>query len=106
MKENLSIIQGKRVQFTEFLLSCVAGELHLTCKVSIEESEFTIQFYGVSHITMDDLSFPMGIDGLEIRSNQGRGWEQERAYTVHDYEEERLRFFCKDFEILESDAAW
>lgn len=102
MARGLSIVQGKEVEITEFCLSSADEELYLKCKAFSEKSELTMHFYHVSHIRIKDFVFPMKIGGFEIQCNQNRGWERAQAYTIRDYEEESLRFFCRDFEIHKS----
>ena len=42
----------------------------------------------------------MQISGLEIICNKSKGWERTSNYTIRDFEENRIEFFCEDIEII------
>lgn len=48
----------------------------------------------VSEVTIKEISFLMCVQGFEIIDNQKNGWEGSQRYTVHDFEDGAIRFYC------------
>ena len=49
---------------------------------------------------MDELFYPMQIAGFEIISNSDKGREVSQRYTVRDYEDGKIGFYCETIEVL------
>lgn len=101
MKEEiLEAMQGQKVQILELSLSCIDSQLKLILNVAFNNTICVICFYNVSRVSIQELSMPLEIHGFEIISNKHKGWEQDSNYEIRDFEDGRIRFFCKDFEVL------
>ena len=101
MKEEiLDAVQGQKVQILKLTLSCEESQLDLILNIAFNDTICTICFYKVSGISIQELSMPPEINGFEIINNKQKGWEQDSNYEIRDFEDGRLRFFCKDFEVL------
>lgn len=60
----------------------------------------TLRFIGVKKLQLKDFGgFPTQIMGFEIVDISKNGWEDIR-FSVGDYENDRIRFFCKQLEII------
>lgn len=69
--------------------------MDLTLTVNLDNTELQIRFKNVSGITIKEISFPMCVQGFEIIDNQKNGWEGSQRYTVHDFEDETIHFYCQ-----------
>ena len=97
---NLNLVQGKNIRIIELVLLCENSECNLKLKCLSEKYEVTIQCFNVSHLNIENLSAPMQIGGFEIICNKVKGWERSSNYTIRDFEENLIRFFCEDVEIM------
>ena len=61
---------------------------------------YVMNFFNISNLNIHDFSFPFQIQGFEILSNKGKGWQKELSYTIQDFEDNILSFYCEDFEIF------
>lgn len=95
----LKSIQGQQIEILEFILKRIDYQLELSLKISCNNEIYLLVFYNVSNISMDTLSMPLQIGGFEIISNIKLGYEKSNRYRIHDFEEDRLNFYCEDFDI-------
>ena len=63
---------------------------------------YSILFRNVSRLYITDLSYPMHIDYLEIVCNIKKGWDVDSLYHFHEYENDRIQFYCQSFELCEN----
>ena len=95
----LKEIQGQQIEILEFILKCIDYQLELSLKISCNNEIYLLVFYNVSDINMEALSMPLQIAGFEIISNIKLGYEKSNRYRIHDFEEDKLSFYCEDFNI-------
>ena len=97
-KENM--IRGQQVNVVELKITTEGQSMMLTLIGTVNMDTVNINFYNVVDLSLDSISFPFQIFGLEILDNKNRGWDSSMRYTVHDYEDGKIRFYCEKFEIL------
>ena len=56
----------------------------------------------VSSLRIREFSIPFQIYGFEITNNKDKGWDSPFRYTIHDFEEGIIKFFCEDFELKQN----
>ncbi|MBR5773581.1 MAG: hypothetical protein IKY44_01890 [Clostridia bacterium] len=98
-KSEYEFIQGKAIQLMYFSVSDKNDELEVVLKVYSSGRSFKLVFYNVSRLFIQNLSIPMIISGFEIICNKEKGWDKDSMYSVHDFEDDKLHFFCADFKI-------
>ena len=98
-KEKINELQGKQIEILEFHL-IKETDVTITCKFLIEKKIFFLRFSDVSSLNISDFSFPLELCGFEILCSKECGWEEDFSYFVHDFEDERMSFYCKSIEIL------
>ena len=63
---------------------------------TVDEGEpFVAEFWNVSSLNIQDMSFPFEISALEIVDNSQRGYQKDKRYFVNDYEDGCLSFWCE-----------
>ena len=97
--QNIDIIQGQKIELTQLNLSVDGYEAKVSLEFLLNDELFCIHFHNVSNLTVKNFSMPFQISGFEILDNKYRGWERALRYTVHDFEEGILKFFCEYFEL-------
>ena len=95
----LKNIQGQQIEILELILNRVDYQLELSLKISCNNEIYFLVFNNVSDINMEALSIPLQIAGFEIISNKNLGYDKSVSYRIHDFEEDRLNFYCEDFDI-------
>lgn len=98
-KDKLSSIQGKKVDILEFSVFGSDNGIKLRLKIVCDNVGHIMSFYNVSRINILALSAPMEINGFEITSNRQIGWDRDSNYVVRDFEDNRISFFCEEYEI-------
>lgn len=98
--ELLEAIQGKKIKLLNLSLLYVNERVELSVKACCDNTMLYMLFYNVSCFSANKLSKPLEIKGFEIVSNKAKGWEKDLNYTVHDFEDYCISFFCEDFEML------
>lgn len=98
--ENLDLVQGNEIKILELVLSCENFKIDLMLKGLFDKNNILIRCSNISHLNIQNLSAPMQISGLEIICNKSKGWERTSNYTIRDFEENRIEFFCEDIEII------
>lgn len=58
-----------------------------------------IIFRNVSSLSITEISFPFEISGFEVIDNSRREWENRARYTVHDFEDGKISFYCEQIEV-------
>lgn len=96
---DIDILQGKKVEILEMFMKNVDNQLEIQWKIFFENSIFTITFYNVSRFSVEELSAPLEIHGFEIVNHYQQGWEKDSRYEIHDFEDNRISFFCEYFKI-------
>ena len=97
--ERLGFFQGNKIEILEMILKNVDNELELLWKICFENALYWITFYNVSRFRIGDVSTPLEIQGFEIINHSQNGWEKDSTYEIHDFEDDRVNFFCECFKI-------
>ena len=101
-------LQGKTVEVLKLQLFCAeypafeSDPPSLLLKILLNDQTCTLRFTNISDLNLESFSAPFQIGGFQIECNQEKGWERSERYTVSDYENGTIRFFCETVEILES----
>ena len=45
---------------------------------------------------------PYQICGFEILDNKDRGWDKSLRYTINDFEDGMIKFYCESFEFIKA----
>ena len=96
---NLDQLQGKSVELDELTIKRQDGQLIMKLSLYVEGKRCICIFRNVTGLTLDELSYPMQIMGFEILDNKKLGWESAQRYTVRDYEDGIIRFWCEEVEV-------
>ncbi|MCH5316434.1 MAG: hypothetical protein J1E05_00535 [Eubacterium sp.] len=100
----LKDIQGQQIEILEFILNRVDYQLELSLKISCNNEIHLLVFYNVSNINIEALSMPLQIEGFEILSNKNLGYDKSMNYKINDFEENKLSFYCEDFDVFNLDG--
>ena len=98
-KQNIEMIQGQEIKVLQLNLSVEGDTTKLSLKFLFENDVWSIVFYNISHLKIREFSMPFQILGFEIVDNTDRGWENASRYTIRDFEDEEIEFFCESFDI-------
>lgn len=92
-------IQGKSIEIKKLVLNSTDEQNDLFLNIVCDGTELVLSFFAVSDLNLNNASYPVLIYGFEIIDNKNRGWEKHARYTVNDYEDGNLSFYCEDFDI-------
>ena len=95
----VEIFQGNKIEILEIFLKKVNYQLELSWKINFENVIYRLAFHNVSRFTLEKLSIPMEVQGLEVINHAQDGWEKDLTYEVRDFEDNRVSFFCEYFEV-------
>ena len=93
----IEVFKGEKIEILEMRLKNVEDQLELAWKIYFENSIFRITFYNVSRFRVGELSVPLEVHGFEIINHSQNGWEKDSTYEIHDFEDDRIHFFCESF---------
>lgn len=97
--DKLNNILGKLIDMSSLILSYDNNRLVLSLNFDCDNEIYTIDFYNVSSLKINEISSPVQIQGLDIIDNKDRGWDSSVRYSVIDYEDDIMSFYCEDFNI-------
>lgn len=97
--EKLNNILGKPIEMSSIILSYDNNKLVLSLNFDCDNGIYTIDFYNVSSLRINEISSPMQVQGLDIIDNKEKGWDSSVRYSVVDYEDDIMSFYCEDFNI-------
>ena len=97
--ENTKFFQGNTIEILEILLKIEDNQLVMSWKICLEYVIYRITFYNVSRFKLGVISMPLEIHGLEINNHFQNGWEKDSAYEIHDFEDDKIEFYCEFFII-------
>ena len=100
MEKDIMIIQGQEMKIINLNLSIDGYEATLTIKALVNKKNVCVVFHNVSNLTIDELSMPFQITGFQILDNKNKGWDKSIRYTVLDFEQDNIRFYCECYEIV------
>ena len=93
--KQIDFFQGKKIEILEMNLKKVDNRLELSWLLCLENCFFRITFYNVSRLKIVDFSLPLEIHGFEIINHSQNGWENDSAFEIRDFEDDRVNFFCE-----------
>jgi len=73
---------------------------YMNWRIVLLEETYEIHFSGVYDLVLRDVQFPFQIFGFTIDSNTSRGWERAQAFTINDYEDDKIHFYCEAVDVL------
>ena len=91
--------QGKSVILENILIDVMDDSLRMRMVFYVENEKKNVLFHNVSRLSMHELSFPGSFSGMEIVDNFNRGWESDARYYIHDYEDDKLSFYCESWDV-------
>ena len=97
---NLESLQGKMLFIDSLKVETVNSQLILSLSISGKSGKGRITFHNVSSLHLKDIRYPMQIS-VEVRDNLSKGWQPDVRYSVHDFEDDTIRFFCEEIAIAE-----
>ena len=100
-KKYFSIIQGQQIEVIHLNLSVDGCEAILSLKFSHKNDVYCMVFRNVSNLTINEFATPFEICGFEVLENENRGWDRASKYTVNDFEDGKIRFYCESLEFVE-----
>ncbi len=100
MEKNADMLQGQQIAIVDLNLNVDSYEATLIIKALINKSVISMVFYNVSNLTIDGLSMPFEICGLQIVDNKDRGWEKSKRFTVLDFEDQNIHFYCEYYKVV------
>lgn len=72
----------------------------LYLRVLVMDTLYSLKFTNVSSLNIRDFSLPFQIQGFEIVSNKSKGWDNSLTYSVRDYEDDKISFYCEDVYLM------
>ena len=98
--EKLNDILGKQIEMSSLILSYDDNNrLVLSLNFDLNGELCNIEFYNVSSLKINEISSPVQVQGLNIIDNKEKGWDSSVRYSVIDYEDDIMSFYCEDFDI-------
>ncbi len=97
---NIDKIQGKAIDVIDFNLNVNKTDSMIAMKFLIKDEVVRMIFHNVSSLNIKNFSMPYQIGGFEILDNNDKGWEKSHRYSVNDYEDGTIKFYCESFEII------
>ena len=99
----IDVIQGQEIQVVELNLSVYGIESVLTMEFLLKDEVVRMIFNNVSCLNIKDFSLPQQICGFEIIDNKDRGWDKSLRYTINDFEDGRIKFYCESFDFVKAE---
>ena len=96
----LSELNGQSVEILELTLRREEVDVSLQLTLLLMGEVVSLCCKNVHDLKVHALSYPLQIAGFEIVDNSDKGWEASQRYTVHDYEDGTIGFYCETIEIL------
>lgn len=97
---NIDMIQGKAIEIVNFNLNVIGFKSVLTLEFLLNNKTVRMVFDNVSCLSIKDFSTPYQVGGFEILDNKDRGWEESHRYSINDYEDGTIKFYCESFEVI------
>ncbi len=98
----IDVIQGQEIKVIELNLSVYGIESVLTMEFLLKDEGVRMIFHNVSCLNIKDFSLPQQICGFEIIDNKDRGWDKSLRYTINDFEDGRIKFYCESFDFVKA----
>lgn len=98
-----SCFLGKCIEIEEVNM-VIEEKMCLVIKCLIASQQYKLVFDNVSNLFINEFSPPVIVLGFEIIDNAYRGWEKHVRYTIRDYEEGLISFYCQDIKVIVLDT--
>lgn len=98
----LADLQGQLIEVTQLHLIRGEDRAVLLLTVELNQKTYSLRFSGVHSLSIDSFSLPFQIGGFQIEDNLERGWERPERYTVSDFEDNKLSFYCEEVDLLDA----
>lgn len=102
INEPLSKI-GSTVTIERFFLATCQNKINALLRISDGDKSLELVCRNAHGISLDDISAPFQISGFEIRDNSELGYQADSRYTVCDYEDCAISFYCEEIEVTETE---
>lgn len=99
MKGYIDNINGKQIEIISFKIIRLKDNIKLDLLFNCNGNRYAAEFLNVSDICIENMNYPIQIEGFEIVSNESKGWETQFKYTVRDYEYDTFKFYCENYSI-------
>ncbi len=92
------LINSQIIEINSIHIFSEENQNQVNIKMSIKASDscISISFLNVSALEICGLSYPNQIAGFEVVCNEDKGWDKNQRYTINDYEDGKIKFFCED----------
>jgi len=90
---------GKDIFVKEFKIYNNGDVMNITMKAYSDNVLYVMYFENVSGIKLKDVNSSFQICGFSIEDNKEKGYQKDMRYTVDDYEDGVLFFYCEDFSV-------
>lgn len=94
-------LNGQSVEILQLWLNREEADVSLQLTLLLNGEAVSLRCKNIHGLMMDELSYPMQIAGFEIVDNSDKGWEASQRYTVRDYEDGKIGFYCETIEVLQ-----
>ena len=99
MNERLQDLLNKGVVIDRILIESQDEQTNILLKLFAQKN-ISLCFRNASRFCINQCSLPMNVNGLEIVDNKQKGWGVDSRYWIHDYEENRIEFYCEKIIVL------
>ncbi len=94
-----SLINGQIIKISLLSICTKENQMNIEMSLKTDNSCVSISFSNVSSLQIRGLAYPSQISGFEIISNKDKGWDKSQRYTINDYEDGKIKFFCEDISL-------
>ena len=88
---------GIKVEELKLNITDMVPVLYL--RVLVDNCIYHLEFTNVSGVNIRDFSLPFQVQGFEIMNNKSRSWDKALTYRIHDYEDQKIDFYCENVTI-------
>ncbi len=89
-------LNGKSVEILSLCIFIENETTNIDIRLKSDAAIYNVKFINISDLNLKDFSYPNQIAGFEIICNSDKGWEDSSRYTVNDFEDGKIRFYCEN----------
>ncbi len=98
--EKINNLLAKEIEIFDLRLESIDFKLNINLTVVADENNiYNFTFFNVSDFSLDDWSYPLKFDGLQVFNNKSLGWMKEKSYKLFDFEDSKIQFYFENFTI-------
>lgn len=86
-------------KIADLQISANEDELLLIMSLLCGNYQKRILCKGVNNISINSISYPMQIGGIEFIDHKKEGWDEQQRYEFIDSENQSVHFFCREYSI-------